>query len=103
MRKVNSDNGRGRAWLRAALNERFLERHLNLIVTSDLVKNYYEDWAFLLDSEKSLILPGVAAGLTTVLFAIRIDNDELNESLENSKSALKNLASEPIITFPGND
>ncbi|XP_011506155.1 PREDICTED: sorting nexin-29 isoform X2 [Ceratosolen solmsi marchali] len=99
LRKVHTDQGRGRAWLRAALNERSLERHLHAIVSPEAVQPYYENWAFLVDQEKSSMLPNVAAGLTTILFAIRIDNEELNYTLEENKIArCKNSHFEPIIT-----
>jgi hypothetical protein len=63
LRKVQSDQGRGRAWLRAALNERSLERHLHSIISPEAVQPYYEDWAFLFDQEKSSMLPDIAAGM----------------------------------------
>lgn len=62
LRKVNSDLGRGRAWLRAALNERSLERHLHAVVDADALGPFYEEWAFLRDQERSSVLPNVAAG-----------------------------------------
>lgn len=65
LRKVQTDQGRGRAWLRAALNERSLENHLVAIVASApaALQPYYKPSAFLLDQDKSSILPNVAAGL----------------------------------------
>ena len=62
LRKVQTDHGRGRAWLRAALNERSLERHLHAIISPEIIEPYYDDWAFLYDQEKSSMLPNVAAG-----------------------------------------
>ncbi|XP_008212616.1 sorting nexin-29 isoform X2 [Nasonia vitripennis] len=101
LRKVQTDQGRGRAWLRAALNERSLERHLHSIVSPEAIEAYYEPWAFLLDQDKSSLLPNVAAGLTTILFAIRIDNPELDDSCEQAKLArAQNSHSEPIIAPP---
>ncbi|KAJ8681191.1 hypothetical protein QAD02_016978 [Eretmocerus hayati] len=99
LRKVYSDQGRGRAWLRAALNERSLERHLHALVAPvQALEAHYHDWAFLRDQDRSALLPNVAAGLTTILFAIRIDNEELNDSSEENRfSRCKNTHSEPII------
>lgn len=63
LRKVHTDYGRGRAWLRAVLNERSLERHLHAIINPSTLSPFYEEWAFLLDQEKSSVLPNVAAGI----------------------------------------
>lgn len=64
LRHIWTDNGRGRAWLRSALNERSLERYFLSLMGSSVeqISCYYEDWAFLLDQEKSNILPQAAAG-----------------------------------------
>ncbi|XP_047370641.1 sorting nexin-29 isoform X5 [Vespa velutina] len=62
LRKVRTDYGRGRAWLRAILNERSLERNLHTIINPDKLSLFYEEWAFLLDQEKCAALPNVAAG-----------------------------------------
>lgn len=67
LKKVHTDYGRGRAWLRAVLNERSLERHLHAILDSSILSPFYEDWAFLLDQERSAVLPDVAAGITSIL------------------------------------
>uniref|UniRef100_A0A4W5JAX6 Sorting nexin 29 n=1 Tax=Hucho hucho TaxID=62062 RepID=A0A4W5JAX6_9TELE len=39
---------------------------------------FYEDWAFILDEERASMLPTMAAGLNSILFAINIDNTDLN-------------------------
>ncbi|KAH7948732.1 hypothetical protein HPB49_001427 [Dermacentor silvarum] len=39
---------------------------------------FYEDTAFLMDQEKSSMLPTMSAGLGAILFAINIDNPDLN-------------------------
>ncbi|XP_024946729.1 sorting nexin-29 isoform X2 [Cephus cinctus] len=104
LRKVHTDYGRGRAWLRAALNERSLERHLHAIINSDTLSPFYEEWAFILDQERSSVLPHVAAGLGTILFAIRIDNEELDDRSGGSEIGRCRVSqSEPIISsvIPG--
>lgn len=65
LKNVHTDYGRGRAWLRAVLNERSLERHLHAIINPDTLLPFYEEWAFLLDQEKSSTLPNIAAGKST--------------------------------------
>ncbi|XP_043255709.1 sorting nexin-29 [Colletes gigas] len=104
LKRVHTDYGRGRAWLRAVLNERSLERHLHSIIDSTILSPFYEDWAFLLDQERSAILPNVAAGLGSILFAIRVDNEELDNNLKGKEIEKQKVSlSEPIIssTIPG--
>lgn len=79
LRHVTSDEGRGRAWLRSALNEHALERYMHMLVADPAhISQFYEDSAFLMDQEKSSMLPTMSAGLGAILFAINIDNPDLN-------------------------
>ncbi|KAM7381985.1 hypothetical protein PAMA_012719 [Pampus argenteus] len=79
LRQISSELGRGRAWLRCALNEHSLERYLHtLLADRPRLGTYYEDWAFILDEERASMLPTMAAGLNSILFAINIDNTDLN-------------------------
>nr|XP_046232148.1 sorting nexin-29 isoform X2 [Scatophagus argus] len=79
---ISSELGRGRAWLRCALNEHSLERYLHtLLADRPRLGTYYEDWAFILDEERASMLPTMAAGLNSILFAINIDNNDLNGGL----------------------
>ncbi|XP_013417556.1 sorting nexin-29 [Lingula anatina] len=80
LKHINTDAGRGRAWLRSSFNEHSLERHMHVFLDShQKLSQYYEDWAFLKDVERSSMLPMMAAGLGSILFAINIDNEELNK------------------------
>ncbi|CAM9121485.1 unnamed protein product, partial [Lampetra planeri] len=79
LRHISSELGRGRAWLRCALNEHSLERYLHTLLSDrPRLGTYYEDWAFILDEERASMLPTMAAGLNSILFAINIDNNDLN-------------------------
>ncbi|KAJ8413624.1 hypothetical protein AAFF_G00081310 [Aldrovandia affinis] len=79
LRHISSELGRGRAWLRCALNEHSLERYLHtLLADRARLSTFYEDWAFILDEERASMLPTMAAGLNSILFAINIDNTDLN-------------------------
>ncbi|XP_077359194.1 sorting nexin-29 isoform X2 [Festucalex cinctus] len=79
LRHISLELGRGRAWLRCALNEHSLERYLHtLLADRPRLGTYYEDWAFMLDEERASMLPTMAAGLNSILFAINIDNSDLN-------------------------
>ncbi|GFR99499.1 sorting nexin-29 [Elysia marginata] len=82
LKLVNTDCGRGRAWLRASLNEHSLERYMHMLIERDeLLAQHYEDWAFLRDGERNSMLPNMAAGLGSILFAITVDRPELNKGL----------------------
>ncbi|KAJ7984729.1 hypothetical protein DPEC_G00357780 [Dallia pectoralis] len=79
LRHISSELGRGRAWLRCALNEHSLERNLHtLLADRTRLSAFYEDWSFILDEERASMLPTMAAGLNSILFAINIDNTDLN-------------------------
>lgn len=79
LKNVTTEAGRGRAWLRSALNEHSLERYIHMLLGDPgLLSQYYEDFAFLVDQERSSMLPMMAAGLGSILFAINIDNPDLN-------------------------
>ncbi|XP_038848178.1 sorting nexin-29-like [Salvelinus namaycush] len=79
LRHISSELGRGRAWLRCALNEHSLERYLHTLLADHMRPGtFYEDWAFILDEERASMLPTMAAGLNSILFAINIDNKDLN-------------------------
>ncbi|XP_059388070.1 sorting nexin-29-like isoform X2 [Carassius carassius] len=79
LRNITSEQGRGRAWLRCALNEHSLERYLHMLLADHAhLSAFYEDWAFVLDEERASMLPTMAAGLNSILFAINIDNMDLN-------------------------
>ncbi|GLH07645.1 Sorting nexin-29 [Gryllus bimaculatus] len=100
LKQVWTDTGRGRAWLRAALNERSLERYLQcLLANPQHVAMFYEDWAFLQDPERSATLPTMAAGLGSILFAISIDNPQLNleACAAPEGEATPSLCPEPVI------
>ncbi|XP_053678011.1 uncharacterized protein LOC128728412 [Anopheles nili] len=94
LRHVWSRCGRGRALLRAILNERALERYVLVWLSDDqLLTECYEPWAMLLDGEVQGLLPSTAAGLSTILFAIAIDTPDLNVA----KRRIVEEKPEPII------
>ncbi|KAF6127345.1 sorting nexin 29 [Phyllostomus discolor] len=79
LRHITLDVGRGRAWLRCALNEHSLERYLHMLLADrSRLSTFYEDWSFVMDEERSSMLPTMAAGLNSILFSINIDNKDLN-------------------------
>ncbi|KAM7007243.1 sorting nexin-29 [Passerculus sandwichensis] len=79
LKAITSDIGRGRAWLRCALNEHSLERYVHMLLADKgRLSVFYEDWSFMMDEERSSMIPTMAAGLNSILFAINIDNKDLN-------------------------
>ncbi|XP_041829834.1 sorting nexin-29 isoform X2 [Melanotaenia boesemani] len=95
LRHISSELGRGRAWLRCALNEHSLERYLHtLLADRPRLGTYYEDWAFILDEERASMLPTMAAGLNSILFAINIDNSDLNGGVTRGGSSVSHLLKE---------
>ncbi|XP_063082630.1 sorting nexin-29 isoform X4 [Cavia porcellus] len=49
-----------------------------LLADRGRLSTFYEDWSFVMDEERSSMLPTMAAGLNSILFAINIDNKDLN-------------------------
>ncbi len=50
LKSVNTEAGRGRAWLRAALNEHSLERYVHLFLSDQqILEHHYEPFAFIRD------------------------------------------------------
>ncbi|XP_048176866.1 sorting nexin-29 isoform X6 [Corvus hawaiiensis] len=79
LRAITTDIGRARAWLRCALNEHSLERYVHMLLADkNRLSVFYEDWSFMMDEERSSMIPTMAAGLNSILFAINIDNKDLN-------------------------
>ncbi|XP_045542843.1 sorting nexin-29 [Papilio machaon] len=76
---INTPLGYFRAFIRAALNERSLERYLQSWISHGLLSEYYEEDAMVRTREANL-LPDIAAGLSTILFALSIDKAVLNDS-----------------------
>ena len=98
LKYVNTDKGRGRAWIRSSLNEHSLERYIhNLISDRSSLSTSYENWAFLRDDERASMLPTMASGLSSILFAITIDKTSLNDSSNIRENAMSNSESKEII------
>uniref|UniRef100_F7B7M7 PX domain-containing protein n=1 Tax=Ciona intestinalis TaxID=7719 RepID=F7B7M7_CIOIN len=87
---IRSDIGRGRAWLRCSLNEHSLERYFYIFLSDpDILRQYYEEEALLLDDEISSTLPSMAAGLASIYFSINFDVASLDGSaIKPSSSSL---------------
>ncbi|XP_056637867.1 sorting nexin-29 [Diorhabda sublineata] len=100
LKHIWTDTGRARAWIRSSLNERSLERNFHTILSNpNTLKEYYEPWSILRDEEKNSMLPTMAAGLNSILFAINIDKAELNSGVSLRRETIK-CKVEPIIEAP---
>ncbi|KAJ6638452.1 Sorting nexin-29 [Pseudolycoriella hygida] len=95
LRHVWTDSGKVRALIRALLNERSFERYILIWLNDPNLSKSYEEWAFLRDSEVQNLLPSIAAGLGSILFAISVDSPDLNVS-----TRLKETRQEPVIAVP---
>ena len=79
LKNVTSDSGRGRSWLRSALNEQSLEKYFYILLGDEIrLKEFYEDWAFMRDQERASLLASIASSLCSIRFALRIDSPEVN-------------------------
>ena len=79
LKNVTSDSGRGRAWLRSALNEQSLEKYCYILLGDNIrLRELYEEWAFMRDPERASLLASIASSLCSIRFALRIDSPEVN-------------------------
>ena len=63
----------GMVWLKLALNERNLQSVLTTLLSEkQVIQKFYDSHAFIRDEEKSSILPTSAAGLVSVIFALKV-------------------------------
>ena len=76
---ITTDSGRGRAWLRASLNEQCLQKHLRALATAqEALATHYTPGAFLADEERTDMLANLCVGLESTFFALEIDSPEIN-------------------------
>lgn len=75
------------------MNEQSLERHLQMVLGDQgRLGQFYEDWAFLRDEERASMLPAMAAGLTSIRFALKVDNPDLNTDSGDTLPSLSSLS-----------
>ena len=89
---VTTDIGRGRAWLRAALNEQSLEKYFNILLGDEIrLREFYEDWAFMRDKDRTSLLPSIAGSLCSIRFALKLDTPDINGDDNSISASLTNL------------
>lgn len=96
LRHVWSDRGRTRSLIRATLNEHSLERYILTWLADPNLHKSYESWALMRDSESTPLLLSTAKALNTIIFALSIDNSDLNVV----RVVKEVTRSEPIIAAP---
>ncbi|ENN75472.1 hypothetical protein YQE_08021, partial [Dendroctonus ponderosae] len=100
LKNIWTDIGKCKAWVRSALNEKSLERYFHIVLSDKLIlKEHYESWALLRDEDRNSMLPNMAAGLGSILFAISIDKVEFNTSIV-PRPMLVGHREEPVIKVP---
>ncbi|CAL1289125.1 unnamed protein product [Larinioides sclopetarius] len=77
--QVTSDVGRGRAWLRTALNDGLIASNVsNMLSDKSGLQKHYNNAAYLRDEEQSDIMKSLLEGLTEVKFELSCNNSSLN-------------------------
>lgn len=71
IQNITTDYGRGRAWLRSAINEHSLDRYLRMLFSDEnLISNYYEPSALMNDTCSRECLLTSAKGSKTLKFLL---------------------------------
>ena len=65
-----------------------MRENYNMMMYFIFYRHNYESWSFVLDEERSSMLPTMARGLGSILFAINIDNEELNGPKQVSRNRI---------------
>ncbi|CAI4232529.1 unnamed protein product [Auanema sp. JU1783] len=80
LNQIKTEIGKSRAWIRIVLNEKSLEHYVDLLLNeTKALSQFYNDYAFLKDSERIERLKGVLKGLSLLSL-----NAATNSSLLNS-------------------
>ncbi|XP_030384169.1 sorting nexin-29 [Scaptodrosophila lebanonensis] len=99
LNQIWTKQGRGRAFIRASLNEKRLQNHvLTWLSDEALLHRYFTPWSLLLNEEAVRKLPEILDSLKDVLFALNVDTTELNAPKRMPSSAP--VKDEPIIYAP---
>ncbi|XP_034097479.1 sorting nexin-29 [Drosophila nasuta] len=98
LKQIWTKHGRGRAFIRATLNEKRLHSHLLTWLSDESqIQRYYTPWSLLLNEEAAKQLPDIIGSLQDVLFALNVENPELNAAKRQSSQAVNVVKEEPII------
>lgn len=92
--QVWTPRGKTKALIRAAFNERSLERYVLMWLSDPILSSVFEPWSLMLNKESSSLLPSLAAGLSAILFAVAVDTPDINVT----KTGIKKT--EPVVFAP---
>ncbi|XP_067624642.1 uncharacterized protein [Eurosta solidaginis] len=91
--------GRGRAFIRATLNENSLQRYLlTWLDAEDDLRLFYTQWSILLDANARKELPRIIGSLHDVLFALTVNSADLNAPARITP--MIPMREEPVIYAP---
>lgn len=100
LKQVWTNLGKGRSFIRAALNEHSLQRYILMWLSEyQILSSYYCHWSVLLDESMSKSLPDLIKSLDQVLFALNVDTTELNVAIKNVSNQ-QAVREEPLIYAP---
>ncbi|XP_017857708.1 PREDICTED: sorting nexin-29 [Drosophila arizonae] len=101
LKQIWTKYGRGRAFIRATLNEKRLMSHVLTWLNDEAqLQRFYTPWSLLLNEEAAKKLPEILDSLKDVLFALNVENPELNAPKRFSVQAVGIVKEEPIIYAP---
>ncbi|KAH8413087.1 hypothetical protein KR009_007865 [Drosophila setifemur] len=99
LKQIWTNVGRGRAFVRSALNEKRLHSQvLTWLSDEEQLHRFYTPWSLLLNEEAAKKLPEIIDSLKDVLFALNVDTMELNVPRRSAASVP--AKEEPIIYAP---
>lgn len=101
LKQVWTKWGKGRAFIRASLNEHSLQRYLLTWLSEyKILRSYYTHWSVMMDDKMCKSLPDMIKTLDHVLFALAVDKTELNVSLKTTNIQSTPPKEEPLIYAP---
>lgn len=101
LKQIWTKHGRGRAFIRATLNEKRLQSHILTWLSDEAqLQRFYTPWSLLLNEEAARKLPDILDNLKDVLFALNLENPELNAPKRQAAASMGVMKEEPIINSP---
>ncbi|KAM8716131.1 hypothetical protein ACLKA7_003074 [Drosophila subpalustris] len=101
LKQIWTKQGRGRAFIRAMLNEKRLQSYVLTWLSDEAqMQRFYTPWSLLLNEEAAKKLPEILNSLQDVLFALNVENPELNAPRRHAVQSVNIVKEEPIIFSP---
>ncbi|KAH8335937.1 hypothetical protein KR074_008536, partial [Drosophila pseudoananassae] len=99
LKQIWTNVGRGRAFVRASLNEKRLYSHvLTWLSDEEQLHKFYTPWSLLLNEEVAKQLPKIIDSLKDVFFSLNVDTTDLNAPRRSARTVV--LKEEPVIYAP---